>query len=113
MGAISPAAPRTKRKVHTGVRCAVRFPLHLPVRLIVEGIVYEGQTENMSASGVLLRLNKLLTSGQKVEFLVEIPSGMFGLQQTAAVHCTGRVIRSYHEETYTYAAAIIDEYSFQ
>jgi hypothetical protein len=48
-----------------------------------------------------------------VEFLIEIPEGTIGAQQTAAVHCTGRIVRSYVESSKAFAAAIIDEYSFQ
>lgn len=113
MGAASPAVRHEKEKAHAGVRCAVRFPLRLPVRVVVEGTMHEAWTENMSASGVLLRLNSILVPGQKVEFLVEIPAGTLGFQQTAAVHCAGRVTRSYREEPFAYAAVVIDEYSFQ
>jgi hypothetical protein len=113
MGAALQIFPKISKSDPAEVRCAVRFPLCLPVRLMAEGQAYEGCTENMSANGVLLRLNKLLTPGQQVEFLVEIPQGAIGFQQTAAVHCAGRVTRSYREEPYAYTAAVIDEYCFQ
>jgi hypothetical protein len=48
-----------------------------------------------------------------VEFLIEIPEGTIAPNATAAVHCTGRIVRSYNESSETYAAAVIDEYSFQ
>jgi hypothetical protein len=113
MGTALQMVQQTSKNDPTGVRCSVRFPLCLPVRLMAEGQAYEGHTENMSASGVLLRLNKIFKPGQKVEFLVEIPPGAAGFQQTAAVHCAGRVTRSYGNEPFAYTAAVIDEYSFQ
>jgi hypothetical protein len=113
MGATVQAARREKKKNSAGVRCAVRFPLYLPVRLICAGKVFEGRTENMSASGVLLRMNTPLAIGDEVEFLVEIPSGTLGFEQTGAVHCAGRVARAYEEDGFAYAGIVIDEYSFR
>jgi hypothetical protein len=103
-----------------GMRSAVRFPLSLPVHLMVAAKQYEAVTENISANGVLLhvdgkplQLNELLAPGTVVEFLIEIPEGTIAPHETAAVHCTGRVVRSYGEPSTMYAAAVIDEYSFQ
>jgi len=96
-----------------GLRTAVRFPLSLPVHLMVDAKQYEAVTNNISANGVLLHLDELLAPGTVVEFLIEIPEGTIAPNETAAVHCTGRIVRSYNESSETYAAAVIDEYSFQ
>ncbi|HEX3471834.1 MAG TPA: PilZ domain-containing protein [Silvibacterium sp.] len=96
-----------------GLRSAVRFPLMLPVHLMASAKQYEAVTDNISANGVLLHLKESLTPGTVVEFLIEIPEGTLALNETAAVHCTGRVVRSYRESSESYAAAVIDEYSFQ
>jgi len=45
--------------------------------------------------------------------LIQIPEGAIAPNETAAVHCTGRVVRSYRKPKTNYAAAVIDEYSFQ
>ena len=74
---------------------------------------YEATTDNISANGVLLRLKELIPPGTVVEFLIQIPEGAIAPNQTAAVHCTGRVVRSYRRPRTNYAAAVIDEYSFQ
>ena len=74
---------------------------------------YEAITDNISANGVLLRLKELIPPGTVVEFLIQIPEGAIAPNQTAAVHCTGRVVRSYRKPRTTYVAAVIDEYSFQ
>jgi hypothetical protein len=62
---------------------------------------------------VLLHLDALLAPGTVVEFLIEIPKGTIAPNETAAVHCIGRIVRSYNESSEIYAAAVIDEYSFQ
>lgn len=95
------------------VRGAIRYPLHLRVTFMVEGQDYQGVTEDLSASGALLRLEKPLQSGQNVEFLVEIPSGVLELSMTAALHCSGRIVRSFWKAGEPWAAVVIDEYRFQ
>ncbi|HZD47295.1 MAG TPA: PilZ domain-containing protein [Silvibacterium sp.] len=104
---------RPRPEVHSGQRCAPRFPLALHVHLMAEAKEYEAITDNISANGVLLQLDELLPPGTVVEFLIEIPEGTLAPGETAAVHCLGRVVRSYRKPTKTYAAAVIDEYSFQ
>jgi hypothetical protein len=94
-------------------RTAVRFPLTLPVQLLVSTKHYEAVTNNISANGVLLHLDELLVPGTTVEFLIGIPEGVIAPNETGAVHCTGRIVRSYSDSSETYAAAVIDEYSFQ
>jgi hypothetical protein len=95
------------------MRSAVRFPLHLPVRILAENRELIGTTENISASGVLFRLQEKLALDAVVEFLLEIPAGNLSDENTAAVHCLGRVVRSYRRHASCFAAAVIDEYRFQ
>jgi hypothetical protein len=96
-----------------GMRSSVRFPLHLPVRILTGGRELVGTTENISASGVLFRLQEKLALDTAVEFLLEIPAGNLCGENTAAVHCLGRVVRSYQRHASCFAAAVIDEYRFQ
>ena len=95
------------------LRASVRFPITLPLHLVASSKQYDAVTDNISASGILFHLDELLPPGTEVEFLIEIPEGTIGIQQTAAVHCTGRIVRSYVESSTAFAAAVIDEYSFQ
>lgn len=95
------------------LRASVRFPITLPLHLVAAAKQYDAVTDNISASGILFHLDELLSPGTEVEFLIEIPEGTIGAQQTAAVHCTGRIVRSYLERSKAFAAAVIDEYSFQ
>lgn len=94
-------------------RSAVRFPLSLPVHVMTSGKLYQATTENISANGVLFKLDEVLEPGTQVDFLIQVAEGMTGPQETAAIHCLGRVVRAYQDGPIAHAAAIIDEYRFQ
>jgi PilZ domain len=94
-------------------RGAVRYPLHLRVTLLVDNRDYEALTEDLSASGVLFRLQRPLREESHIDFLLEIPAGMLDFSVTAAVHCSGRIVRSYWKQGQAFSAAVIDEYRFQ
>lgn len=94
-------------------RSAVRFPLVLPVHLMACDKLYQATTENISANGVLLKLDEVIAPGTSVDFLIQVTEGTTGTEETAAIHCLGRVVRAYEDDTSAHAAAIIDEYRFQ
>ncbi|HUB19079.1 MAG TPA: PilZ domain-containing protein [Acidobacteriaceae bacterium] len=94
-------------------RGAVRYPIHLRVTVLAEGHDNEALTEDLSASGCLLRVGEPLREGQQIDFLVEIPAGTLDFSVTAAVHCSGRIVRSYWDNGQPFAAVVIDEYRFQ
>lgn len=108
--AVCPVTGVQDRRSYRG---AVRYPIHLRVTLLVEDRQMEAVTEDVSASGVLFQLEEPLSEGQVVEFLLEIPRGMLEGSLTAAVHCSGRIVRGYEKHGHHYAAAVIDEYRFQ
>jgi PilZ domain len=95
------------------LRGSVRYPLHLRVTVLCEGQESEAHTEDVSASGILLRLEEPLHVGKTIEFLLEVPAGALGFSATAAVHGLGRIVRSYSKHGQPFAAAVIDEYRFQ
>lgn len=94
-------------------RSAVRFPLSLPVHLMASDKLYAGTTENISSNGVLMKLDNAIAPGTNVDFLIQVEEGTTGPDETAAIHCLGRVVRAYEDEATPHAAAIIDEYRFQ
>jgi PilZ domain len=94
-------------------RSAVRFPLSLPVHLMTSGKLYQATTENISANGVLFKLDEVIAPGTVVDFLIEVAEGATGTDETAAIHCLGRVVRAYQDGDSAHAAAVIDEYRFQ
>ncbi len=94
------------------VRCAVRFPLSLPIRVITESGEYEATTENISASGVLFSLKEDLDVSSAVQFLLKMPAHVLGTEEDVVLHCFGRVVRSYEGAHQYHAAAVIDDYRF-
>ncbi len=95
------------------LRSAVRFPMHLPVVLIVGDLEVRAVTVNMSNNGVLLEVPQSIPAETGLEFLLEVPREVTFNDSTAAIYCQGHVIRSYQENGTHYVAAVIDEYRFQ
>jgi hypothetical protein len=81
--------------------------------LLADDREYEALTEDLSASGVLFRLDRPLPEGSHIDFLLEIPAGTLEFSVTAAVQGSGRIVRSYWKQGQAFAAAVIDEYRFQ
>jgi hypothetical protein len=94
------------------VRCAVRFPLSLPIRVITDKGEYDATTENISASGVLFRSKEDLGVDSRVEFLMRMPASVIGSENDITLRCFGRVVRSYEGPQDFHAAAVIDDYLF-
>lgn len=94
------------------VRCAVRFPLALPVVLSSGREELVAVTLNVSSSGVLFQLKKALRVGQEIQFSLRMPGSVLGTPQDVLVHCLGRVVRCSMSQKQFLAAATIDEYRF-
>ena len=94
------------------VRCAVRFPLSLPVVLSTGESELAGLTRNISASGVLFSLDRDVEVGLIVQFSMRMPRAVLGAPQDVLVHCKGRVVRCSTSHNEHLAAATIDEYRF-
>ena len=101
-----PASPRQE------VRCAVRFPLSLPVVLSSDGGDLTAVTRNVSASGVLFELDSQVNSGTRILFSLRMPGAVLGTPRDVLVHCQGRVVRCSVSNSKYLAAATIDEYRF-
>lgn len=101
---------RTKQQQE--VRCAVRFPLELPVVLSNDGGEYVAQTRNISASGALFALDHQLEPGIEIRFSLRMPGSVLGVSQDVLVHCHGRVVRCSLSQQHYLAAATIDDYQF-
>jgi hypothetical protein len=94
------------------VRCAVRFPLNLPVVLTSSQGEIAAQTRNVSASGVLFELPGPLQERLQIRFSMRMPGAILGTPRDVLVHCVGRVVRCCISQTQHLAAATIDEYQF-
>ena len=97
---------------HKEVRCAVRFPLALPVLVATNHGEVAARSRNVSASGVLFELNEELQAGLDIQFSLRMPGEVLGTFHDVLVHCLGRVVRCSLSQTQYLAAATIDEYKF-
>jgi hypothetical protein len=104
-----PPGPANSRQE---VRCAVRFPLALPVVLSTGEAELAALTRNVSASGVLFELANPLRAGLDIRFSLQMPGSVLGTSRDILVHCMGRVVRCSISHTQYLAAATIDEYKF-
>lgn len=104
--------PPSDSQARQEVRCAVRFPLALPVVLSTGNEEVVAQSRNVSASGVLLELDRELPTGLDIRFSLRMPGPVLGTLNDVLVHCLGRVVRCSLSQTQYLAAATIDEYQF-
>ena len=95
-----------------GVRAAVRFPLHLPVELAVDGKTLEARTENVSASGISLVTSAAVKPGKRIRFQLRMPGEVMGAAKDVQIACEGRVVRCKAVESDFLIAATIDAYKF-
>ena len=103
-GGLGPAAQE--------VRCAVRFPLTLPVVIQAGRREHTALTRNVSASGVLFETTGPLSVGQGITFSLRMPGAILGTPHDVLVDCRGRVVRCSKSQAQSQVAATIDEYRF-
>lgn len=94
------------------VRCAVRFPLTLPVILTANDREFAAVTQNVSASGVLFVTDRPLDNGLAIRFSLRMPCAVLGTAHDILVHCLGRVVRCSMSQSQYQIASTIDEYRF-
>jgi len=106
------------RRGYTDVQGAPRFPIKLPVALksavnppgITEKTV---ETENISANGVLFRMDADVPVGSAVDFTISLPADVVGAEADVQVDCRGRVVRSFADGGRRGVGVVIDEYRFE
>lgn len=94
------------------VRCAVRFPLNLPVVVSSGRSEFSALTSNVSASGVLFEMSSPLEVGEGIDFSLRMPRAILGTPNDVLIHCHGRVVRCSVSQSQSQVAATIDEYEF-
>jgi PilZ domain len=94
------------------LRSSVRFPLKLPVEVRAEQSGVAGETQDISAGGVLFYMDSELDAGSIIEFTISMPASVLGTATDVVVKCTGRVVRCSRHGERTAVAAVIDEYHF-
>jgi hypothetical protein len=108
---------------YTDVQGAPRFPIKLPVALksAVDqpGILSQAVTgrtvvtENISANGVLFRMDADVPVGSAVDFTLSLPADVVGAEADVQVDCRGRVVRSFEDGGRRGVGVVIDEYRFE
>jgi len=110
---------------YTDVQGAPRFPIKLPVALKstsavdqpgVTGQAIGGktiETENISANGVLFRMDADVPVGSAVDFTLSLPADVVGAESDVQVDCRGRVVRSFEDGGRRGVGVVIDEYRFE
>ena len=106
------------RRGYADVQGAPRFPIKLPVALKsaanhseVMGETVE--TENISANGVLFRMDADVPVGSAVDFTISLPADVVGADADVQVDCRGRVVRSFADGGRRGVGVVIDEYRFE
>jgi len=94
------------------VRCAVRFPLSLPVVLSTDEEEFTAVSVNVSASGALFVTDRTVVTGTLIGFSLRMPGEILGTPRDVLVRCRGRVVRCYPNQNGYHTAATIDEYRF-
>ena len=92
------------------LRCAVRFPLHLPVAVNNRDKADKGMTQDISAGGVLIHCGEDYPVGSTIQFSISMPGQALGADHDVQVECRGRVVRCSPAGDRVAVGAIIDEY---
>ena len=87
-----------------------RFELRLPFELVQDGLPEQtqGQTLNLSSSGVLFTATTPLQIGRSIEYQISLPK-MPGSTVDVRLRCVGKVLRSEPESSF---AATLERYEF-
>jgi PAS domain S-box-containing protein len=110
------AQTATQDNLPSSIR-AQRFNLHVPLKYRLVGQVdwREGNTENISRSGMLFRAQELVPLRSQLEINLVLPWQIAGLAATEVV-CRGEVVRALERDQFTTShalAAKILRYQFQ
>ena len=107
---------------YADVQSAPRFPIKLPVALKTTSAVNQSgagvatkpvETENISANGVLFRMDADVPVGSAVDFTLSLPADVVGAPADVQVDCRGRVVRSFADGGRRGVGVVIDEYRFE
>jgi hypothetical protein len=110
---ISESPEQTAIKHYAEMQSAPRFPLHLPVEMKSQSGPLSGETQNISANGVLFAMDRDVPVGSLVEFTILLPGDVVGSRSDVQIDCHGRVVRSFEDKGRRGVGVVIDEYHFE
>ncbi|GAB4368522.1 MAG: hypothetical protein OHK0021_11680 [Bryobacter sp.] len=91
-------------------RKSQRFDLRLPLEVVRSGnlaVSVNGQTLNLSSSGVLFETLGLVEIGEVIEYYITLPR-VANHDQEVRLRCVGKITRTFQH----YAAATMERYEF-
>jgi PilZ domain len=108
-----PVGDGTASGHYTDLQSAPRFPIKLPLFVKSKSGESHTQTENISANGVLFRIDAEVPVGSAVDFTIALPAEVVGTNCDVRVDCHGRVVRSFEDDGRCGVGVVIDEYHFE
>ncbi|PYX81952.1 MAG: hypothetical protein DMG70_16940 [Acidobacteria bacterium] len=103
----------SRRSRYPDMQSAARFPIKLPVAVKSGSGSQAAETQNISANGVLFRLDSDMPVGSMVDFTISFPADVVGSDNDVRVDCKGRVVRSFDEDGRRGVGVVIDEYRIE
>jgi PilZ domain len=104
---------RNAAESYTDLQSAARFPIKLPLFVKSQAGESRTETENISANGVLFRLDAEMPVGSAVDFSIALPAEVVGADTDVRVDCHGRVVRNFDDAGRCGVGVVIDEYHFE
>jgi len=98
---------------YNDLQSAARFPIKLPIHLKLQSGENLTETQNISANGVLFRVDSEMPVGAPVDFTISLPAEIVGAAMDVQVDCRGRVVRSFSQDGRRGVGVVIDEYHFE
>lgn len=102
--------PRPVESSADPMRNAVRFPLHLPVRVETENGTVDAVTQDISATGVLFTMPVAPAINTRLTFTLRLPGEVMGVEEDVFVDCVGRVVWHGPSDVGRQVGAVIDGY---
>ncbi len=95
------------------MRAAVRFPLHLPVSLHVDGGLLQALTEDISSTGARFLTQVAPRVGSLLVWNLHLPAAVMGMPNAVDVDCVGRVVWTRVDADGVRVGALIDDYQLK
>ncbi len=95
------------------MRAAVRFPLHLPVRLRTDAGLIDAITEDISSTGALFLTQVAPRVDSMLEWNLHLSAAEMGTAGDVEVECVGRVVWTRVEPDGVRLGALIDHYQLK
>jgi hypothetical protein len=112
-GPETPTPAKTSGSHFAELQSAMRFPIKLPIAVKSGSGASLGETENISANGVLFQMESAMPVGSKVDFTISLPAAIVGTDADVQLDCRGRVVRNSEEGGRRGVGVVIDEYHFE